>query len=221
VSELEYGVSLPPEPRNGATVIVLLHGRGSDRHDLEPLARFLPPDAIVVTPQAPFSGADWGYGPGWAWYRFLGGDRPEPESFTKSQAMLGDLLSALPGELPVSPGLIALGGFSQGGTMSMGYALTHPGTVPLIINMSGFVPAVPAVRITPNSVEGMRFFWGHGTGDEMVPFSLAVAGRGMLEKAGAHLTNHDYGTDHAVIPQELRDLSDWIVQARSEIQSGD
>ena len=115
---LEYEVRMPDEPRDGAPLIVLLHGRGSDRFDLLGLRRGLPSGAIIVTPQAPFPGAPWGYGPGWAWYRFLGDDRPEPESFGESQALLEQFLTSLPAQLPIQPGQMVLGGFSQGGTMS-------------------------------------------------------------------------------------------------------
>ena len=69
----------------GGPLVVLLHGRGSHEGDLFPLGRMLHPDATVVAPRAPFAGAPWGYGPGWAWYRFIGGTTPEPESFVAGQ----------------------------------------------------------------------------------------------------------------------------------------
>jgi phospholipase/carboxylesterase len=75
---LEHELHLPGGARDGAPLLVLLHGRGADRFDLLELGPLLAPGAVVVTPQAPFPGLPWGYGPGWAWYRFLGRDRPEP-----------------------------------------------------------------------------------------------------------------------------------------------
>src|SRR5690554_2946989 len=129
---LEYEVDLPEAVRDGAPIIVLLHGRGSDRHDLLGLRRGLPPEAILVAPQAPFPGAEWGYGGGWAWYRYLGEDWPEPDSFNTSQDALAEFLDDLPAKLQLSgnPGPIALGGFSQGGTMALAHALRRPGRVP-------------------------------------------------------------------------------------------
>src|SRR5690606_8729132 len=108
----------------------------------------LPAGVIIAAPQAPFPGAPWGYGPGWAWYRYLGQDRPESESFTASQEALGDFLEELPDHLPVRPGRIALGGFSQGGTMSLGYALRTPGRVSHVLNFSGFLADHPEVPVT-------------------------------------------------------------------------
>ncbi|MFL5541145.1 MAG: alpha/beta hydrolase, partial [Longimicrobiaceae bacterium] len=95
--------------REGAPLVVLMHGRGSDRFDLLGLAPAIAPGAVVVTPEAPWSGLPWGYGPGWAWYRFLGGNRPEPESFEGSQRKLAGFLDAVRGELPVRTGPLVLG----------------------------------------------------------------------------------------------------------------
>lgn len=207
---LEHDIHLPEAPRDGAPLLVLMHGRGADRQDLAGLRPFLPGGAILVLPQAPFPGAPWGYGPGWAWYRFLGENRPEPESFAASQRALGELLAALPGRLPVEPGELVLGGFSQGGTMALGHALANPGRVPRVVNLSGFLADHPDVRATPETVRGTRIFWGHGVQDPAIPFALAEAGRGALRAAGAALEARDYGIGHWIAQEELADLVDWL-----------
>jgi phospholipase/carboxylesterase len=152
----------------------------------------------------------WGYGPGWAWYRFLGGDAPEPESFAASQAALGELLAALPAELPVRPGPLVLGGFSQGGTMSVAYALRNPGTVPRVLCFSGFLPSHPTVAATAETVRGTRFWWGHGTLDESIPWAWGDRSRKALLAAGANLTVRDYRIAHGISPDEIRDARGWL-----------
>lgn len=213
--KLQYEVDLPPNPADGAPLIVLLHGRGSDRYDLLGLRRGLPEEAILVTPQAPFPGAPWGYGPGWAWYRFIGEDRPEPESFEDSQTQLAEFIEELPRHLPVSPGLLALGGFSQGGTMSLAAALRRPGEIPCVLNFSGFLASHPSVRVTPETVRGIRIFWGHGTEDPAIPFAMAEKGRAALMAVGADLTAPDYRIGHWIDPDELRAANDWLREPMS------
>jgi phospholipase/carboxylesterase len=187
-----------------------MHGRGSDLSDMMGLAGALPPGVALVAPRAPFPGTPWGYGPGWAWYRFLGGARPEPESFEESQLALTEFLAALPAELGFAPGVIALGGFSQGGTMGVAHALRSPGEIPMILNFSGFLAEHPTVRATPESVDGTRFFWGHGTEDPAIPFALAIRGREALAAAGADLTARDYHAGHTITRDELRDAMGWL-----------
>ncbi|HST59993.1 MAG TPA: hypothetical protein VLK84_14910, partial [Longimicrobium sp.] len=101
---LKYEQVVPAGVRDGAPLVVLLHGRGADRFDLLGLAPHIAPDAVVVTAEAPNSGLQWGYGPGWAWYQFLGGSAPEPESFEASQQALAAFLTELPAALPVRTG---------------------------------------------------------------------------------------------------------------------
>jgi phospholipase/carboxylesterase len=194
--------------------VVLLHGRGTDENDLLSLAPSLPGDALVVAPRAPFDAAPWGYGPGYAWYRFLGGTEPEPESFARSQRALEGFLDGIDTLLPVPRGQLLLGGFSQGGTMALGFALTHAGRADGIINLSGFLPDHPTVRATADTVAGARFFWGHGTVDPNIPIAAAEAGWTTLRAAGAELVAKSYRMGHTISPQELADVSAWIEAGR-------
>ena len=207
---LDYSFSLPADPTDGAPVIVLLHGRGSNKSDLMGLRPGLPPEAIVVTPQAPFPGAQWGYGGGWAWYKYLGGTTPDPDTFLAGQAQLDEFLADLPQILPVKPGPIVIGGFSQGATSSLAYALRHPGTFAGVLIFSGFLADHPSVAATPETVAGTRFFWGHGHNDPMISHPTGEQGRAALRAAGADLTTGDYPIGHSIDPGELNDASTWL-----------
>jgi phospholipase/carboxylesterase len=207
---LEYEVEVPEGGTDGAPLIVLLHGRGSDRRDLLGLRAGLPAEAVVVTPQAPFPGEPWGYGGGWAWYRYLAEDRPEPQSFDEAQRLLEKFLKALPAELTPRPGPLVLGGFSQGGTMALAHALRRPGEIPHLINFSGFLADHPSFRVTRDNVRGTRIFWGHGTEDPAIPHALARRGRRALRAVGAELEERDYEIGHWIDPEELADASAWL-----------
>lgn len=207
---LHFEKAAPASVGDGATVLVLLHGRGSHERDLLDLGGALDSEAVVITPRAPFPGQPWGYGPGWAWYRYLGGNRPEPESFTAALADLDEFVRALPELLGFKPGKIVLGGFSQGGTMSTAYALSNRGAVAGVLNFSGFVPDHPSIPTEAGSGEGVRVFWGHGTGDESIPFSMAEEGRATLEALGVDLEAHDYPIGHWIAPEELQAAANWL-----------
>jgi phospholipase/carboxylesterase len=207
---LRYEQGVPDGVKEGAPLVVLLHGRGSDRFDLLGLAPHLAPDAVVVTPEAPHPGPPWGYGPGWAWYRFLGGSLPEPESFEASQRALEEFLAHLPDRLPVRTGPLVLGGFSQGGTMSVAYALRNPGAAAAVLCFSGFLADHPSVRVAPQTVAGTRFFWGHGTQDTAIPWTLGEEGRAALRAAGASLEARDYPIGHGISPDEAREAREWV-----------
>lgn len=209
---LDFESVVPDGVQDGAPLVVLLHGRGADRFDLVALAPHVAPGAVVVCPDAPHPGAPWGYGPGRAWYRFLGGTTPEPASFEAAQQALAAFLAEVPATLPVRTGPVVLGGFSQGGTMSLAYALRNPGAVPMAMNLSGFLADHPTVEATPASVRGTRFFWGHGTMDPAILFDFAVAGRAALRAAGAELVERDYPIGHQISGDEAADVRAWIAE---------
>ena len=194
-------------------VVVLLHGRGADRSDMRGLARELPRTWTYVLPDAPFPAAPWGYGPGHAWYRFMGGDRPEEASFSTSLEAVDELIRELPDRLGVVPRKVVLGGFSQGGTLSLGYALARPGRVAGVLNLSGFLPAHPEVPIA-ETARGLPVFWGHGTQDPNIPFVLAAEGRDRLRGAGAAVAAFDYAIGHWIDPVELADASAFLEALR-------
>jgi phospholipase/carboxylesterase len=196
---------------DAAPIVVLLHGRGSSEDDLFPLGRMLHPTATIVAPRAPFPGAPWGYGPGWAWYRFVGGTTPEPESFAAGQAQLDDFLAALPAHLGRPDAPIILGGFSQGGTSSLAWALRHPRRAAKVLVFSGFVADHPSITVTPATVGTTPIWWGHGTADPAIPFVHAEAGWAQLRAAGAALTTGRYeGMGHTIGRQTLADAAEFV-----------
>ena len=207
---LEFLAQMAPKARDGAPVLLLLHGRGADMRDLQGLARVAGPNGTVVTPQAPHPGGPWGYGPGWAWYRYLGKDRADRGSLASSLEALEDFLDSLPTNLGFRPGPLVLGGFSQGGTTSLAYALTHPGAVAGVVNLSGFLVNPDSLDVSLETLGDTPLFWGHGTEDLAVPFSLAVEGRRRIREAGGNLEARDYRIGHQVSLEEMDHLEAWF-----------
>lgn len=214
---LLYDKHIPAGAEDGTPVLILLHGRGSDKNDLMGLQPGLPPEFAMLTPRGPFSGSEWGYGGGFAWYRYLGGTTPEPAPFEHSMAELEQFLSALPEILAFTPGPIVIGGFSQGGTTATAFALSHPAAVSGVLLFSGFIASHPSIAVTPESTNELRMFWGHGTYDQMIPFQFAADGRAQLNAISADLEARDYPIEHQISPKELADASQWL---RSFVPAG-
>ncbi len=207
---LQYEVSLGPKSMDGSPMAVLLHGRGSHRGDLQALRSRLPEDLVLVTPQAPHPGHPWGYGPGWAWYRYHSEDRLEDESLEASLALLEGFMGQLAHALPVSPGQRFMGGFSQGGTTSLAYALTRKDHLDGVLNFSGFLADSSLFDEVPDGSALPPIFWGHGRRDPNIPFELAVRGRERLARAKANVTQADYDIGHWIDPTEIQAATDWM-----------
>lgn len=207
---LEYQIHRAREEAEGSPTVVLLHGRGSDMYDLLQLGPLLPPSWTLVTPRAPHPGAPWGYGPGWAWYRYVAEDRVVEETLAESLERLEEFLGALPEQAGIPAGPLVLGGFSQGGTTSTAYALTHPGEVDLVWNLSGFLVDTPLVPVTAEALGETEVFWGHGEADPAIPYALGERGRRALEGIGASLATFDHPGGHTITREELEAAVAWV-----------
>jgi len=212
---LGFDLSQPDNPSDGNTVAVLLHGRGSNRGDLQALRPRLPEGWTLLTPEAPHPGHPWGYGPGWAWYRYQAEDRLVEETLQKSLAALDGFLAEVPHLVGFTPERLVLGGFSQGGTTSMAYAFTRPEAVDVVFNFSGFLANVPFLE-NALGPEVPPVFWGHGRQDPAIPHALARKGRARLADAQVPHRTGDYDIGHWIDPAELQDALDF-----AEIFQGD
>jgi phospholipase/carboxylesterase len=204
-ADLEYDLARPDGAGDGDTLLVLLHGRGSHKGDLQGLGPVLPAAWTLLTPQAPYAGRPWGYGGGWAWYRYVADDRVDPETLDRSLNALDGLLASVSDVIGFSPGRIVLGGFSQGGTTSVAYALTRPDSVVAALNFSGFLAAHVPVPEGADALSATPVFWGHGIRDANIPIGLAERGRTRLAEAGVPLVVRDYAIGHWMEPDEVHD----------------
>jgi predicted esterase len=133
---------------------------------------------------------------------------------------LENFLEKLPERVEFEPGPLVLGGFSQGGTTSLSYAMTHPGSVEAVVVLSGFLARgghagqggkdLAPGSLAPENLAGTPVFWAHGTQDPAVPFRLALAGWERLQAAGVDLEAREYPIGHWVSPEELEDLGSWL-----------
>lgn len=209
LSELSFRVREPAGEPAGA--LVLLHGRATDEHDLQPLIEALDPERrlLGVTPRGPLS-----LPPGGAhWYVVPRVGYPDPETFHATYATLAAWLDALAEHSGIGPERTVLGGFSQGTVMSYALGLGPDRPRPAaIVALSGFVPTVPDWApdldrpLPPIAI-------GHGSEDPIIPVEFGRSARTALEAAGADILYREYPLPHAIDPGFLRALTPWLGDA--------
>jgi phospholipase/carboxylesterase len=127
---------------------------------------------------------------------------------------LDAFLQGLPTLLGLDVRRVVLGGFSQGGTTSMAYALRRPDRVAAVLNFSGFLPDGALVPATGAVQRPPPIFWGHGTRDANIPLELAARGRIRLKDAGVPVEAKDYEIGHWIVPDELADAVRMVQASR-------
>lgn len=212
-------VEINPAGRPRACII-WLHGLGADGHDFEALVPQLDVVATlgvrVVLPHAPRRPVTINGGmvmP--AWYDILAPD------FTRGQDSAGvheseQQLQALirrETDSGIPAAQILLAGFSQGGAIALYTGLRYPQPLAGILALSTYLPLADSLATSATAANlAVPIMMAHGTQDPVVPLSLAVQSREVLQQQGYRVAWHSYPMQHAVCPEELRDIRDWLAQ---------
>jgi phospholipase/carboxylesterase len=210
-----------PRPAAGEAegALVLLHGRGTDEHDLAPLLDALDPERRLVgaTPRGPLS-----LPPGGAhWYVVREVGFPDRDTFLPTYEQLERWLDAFAADTGVPIERTVLGGFSQGTAMSYALGLGAGRPRPAgILALSGFIPEVEGLELDESKAAGLPVAIGHGTYDPVIGVEFGRAARDRLTAAGADVTYRESPMGHAVDPDYLPELSAWVGRALERAPEG-
>jgi phospholipase/carboxylesterase len=120
---------------------------------------------------------------------------------------LEEFLEALPETLGFQPGPLVLGGFSQGGTTSLAHAMSHPGHLSGVVNLSGFLvdpgSMVDASRRRPEARGGTNRGEAAGESDGEAPEGSAAPGLEGPELLAQIPVFWGHGTEDPAVPFPL------------------
>ncbi len=198
--------------------VVWLHGLGADGQDFSDLPNLLdlPEETAIrfLFPHAPLRPITLNGGMvmrGWYDLKDLGENEYEDiDGLNASSRLIYNLI-----EVEVRKGIpvehILLGGFSQGGAVSLYAGLRYPKRLAGIVSLSGYLPA-PDRLLTESSDTNREtpIFLGHGIEDTVVPLTIGNATRQSLDGLGYGATWWTYPMSHTICQQEMIDLSNFL-----------
>ncbi len=188
-------------------LVVFLHGRGADEHDLIDLSKRLPRDYAYASVRAPVDTEGGGY----TWFENRGVARPIAASIRESvdafRAWLDD-----PG-IGCSTRPCYLFGFSAGMMMAGALVLDDPQRFAGAVLLSGALALDAGFDASPGRLAGLRIFYGHGSRDDVIPADLVARTEAYLrEHSGATVTFAAYDHAHAISPREMEDIAAWFAR---------
>ena len=193
----------PPERRAGTTLVVALHGRGSDGPAIAGIAPLLPDGITVAAPRGPIL-ADGGF----AWYRAHAVGQPSAASL---ETIVTDLLAWLDDVAGVHEQVIVLG-FSGGATTAAALVLTDPTRFSGAVLLSGAIPLDAGLDVSDGRLAGVNVFWANDPDDPVITRSLVDRSETWLRtRSGATLTERFYpDTGHSITPTQTQDIHTFI-----------
>ncbi len=197
--------------------IIWLHGLGADGHDFEPVVPILDLGAErplrFVFPNAPLRPVTINNGMVMrAWYDIVsfGPGREDEAGIRAAAAAIGDLIRREQSR-GVPPERVMLAGFSQGGATALFTALRYPERLAGLLALSCYLPLPEqlAAEMHPANRQ-LPIFMAHGEADPVLPLWIGEASRDALLAAGCDVRWKRYPMMHAVIPEELADIREFL-----------
>lgn len=212
---LEHILIEPEGPAQAS--LVWLHGLGADGHDFEPLIPELgvvERGVRVILPHAPVRPVTINGGMRMrAWYDIRLPDltRAVDEAGILDSVARIEALVAAEQAAGIPAARILLAGFSQGGAIALQLALERVEPLGGVLALSTYLP-LPQ-RLVPGRVQtATPVFQAHGSEDTIVPPALAERCVAELRALGVAVEFHRYRMAHAVCPDEIADIRDWIAR---------
>jgi len=201
------GPSLAPLSGSATHLVVLVHGYGSDGHDLIGLAPHwqpVMPGAHFIAPHAPdpVPGS-----PGFQWFPIARIDPAEMHRGVESAGpTLDQFLDIELKRLQLAPEKLILVGFSQGAMLSLHLGLRRAVPPAAIVGLSGLLTAPPPAR-----ADGPPIFLAHGDADQVVPPQAMLMAAVTLGAAGRAVQWHMApGIGHGVDPETMAQAGQFL-----------
>lgn len=205
---------------NPQHAVIWLHGLGADGHDFAPIVPELglqnAPAIRFIFPHAPIQPVTINGGMAMrSWYDIYVADlvRHEDESGLRQSQIEVQNLIARENARGIPTENIVLAGFSQGCAMTLQTGLRLPERLAGMLCLSGYLPLVAAVEKERHQAnQNTPIFMAHGSMDPVVPLTRAEASRQQLEAMGYQVQWNVYPMPHAVCPEEISAIGQFLKQ---------
>jgi len=191
------------EEKGSPRLMVMLHGLGDSIEGY----RWLPEAMNLPGLNYLLVNAPDDYFGGYSWFDFEGDMVP---GVRRSRKLLFELLDATRAKgFPTSQTVI--GGFSQGGLMSVEVGLRYPYRLAGIVCLSGCVcePVKLIQELSPVAAR-QRLLVTHGTLDPLIPFAEVRAQVNTLTTAGLQIEWREFVKVHTIIEPEMEVIRGFV-----------
>ena len=194
--EWQTGVDAP------ATVALLLHGYGSNEHDLTSLAPALGLALPWASLRAPLQLGNGGA----AWFTITTPGNPDVQPVTEATDAIWAWVDS---NLGTNTRVVPIG-FSQGGLMASQLLRTHPERVAATVVLGGFVLGAAQPGDATLAESRPAVFWGRGADDRVIAAPAIERTSDFLPQHSALVERVYPGLAHGINAAEIDDVIDFL-----------
>ncbi|TMS18688.1 Acyl-protein thioesterase 2 [Larimichthys crocea] len=214
---LAEAVTVPGDESGTTAVVIFLHGLGDTGHGwADTLTGIQLPHVKFICPHAPRMPVTLNMKtcmPAWFDLKGLTPDTPEDESGIKKAADNIKAIIDYEAKNGIPPHRIMLGGFSQGGALSLYTALTCQHQLAGVVALSCWLPLHKNFPSASSGHKNIPILQCHGESDSMIPVEFGALTAKKLKSIvnPQMITFSTYpGLSHSSCHQEMQDVKEFI-----------
>ena len=206
---LPHVVRQPKQPTKNPSLLILLHGYGSNELDLFSFAEELPDNLLIISLRAPY---EMGHG-GYAWYAInLDSENNKFSDLDQARESLRKIATTIDNlktQYATNPNNTFLLGFSQGAILSYALSFNFPNKIEHIIALSGYLNT-ELLPEDSNQKISTDYYISHGSVDQVIPVNWAKKASLFLDSKGIQNEFSEYPVGHGIAPQNFFSFKKWI-----------
>lgn len=210
-TSLVYRIKEPKTNAKFSSMLVLLHGHGSNENDILGLAEKVPDHWAVVSVRGPYQLGSNSF----RWYdvgMVNGKIEINIDQEELSRKKLIDLINQIADKHHIDKSKIVVAGFSQGANMAQSLGLGEPTIAAGFGVFSGrYVAEFTPYINKSKQLQNVRVFLSHGSGDSMLPKTYADENLNKLKDLGIQITYCEDTNGHSISTKQWSEFSKWLL----------
>lgn len=219
IQDLSLSYRLREAAGPAAGLVVLMHGVGSNETSLAGFLSLLPDDVAVALVRSPFEAGPSAYRAFTVSFT-ANGPAIDAAAAETSRRMIVQFIGELQARTGIAPAHTLVAGFSQGGIMSAGLALTRPDTVAGFAILSGrILPEIGPLIASHDALAHLHALITHGEYDDVLPVAWAERSAELLQQLDVRFEQKRYAARHEITAEMAADFVAWVARRLASAQA--
>ena len=194
-------------------VIIMFHGYGSNKDDLFSFAKFMNPNFLIISIQAPIQ-IDYN---SYCWWSLnLNNDMQLQMDDKEAKNSLNELNTFISEDLSIKYNFglnqVYLLGFSQGCMISYALSINFPENYKKVVGLSGKIPHEIINFNEKFDYSNHNFFCSHGINDQVIPIEVGRESDRWFSEKNINHKYLEFESAHGINSENFEQMNLWLLK---------